>query len=56
VGALRSDLSLEWGGNCKSIQDEPYFQLRPGWAIKLTERVILGELRNRHAFGKGAFA
>jgi peptidoglycan L-alanyl-D-glutamate endopeptidase CwlK len=32
AGALGSDLGLEWGGNWKTIQDEPHFQLRPGWA------------------------
>ena len=29
VGALGMKLGLEWGGNWKTIQDEPHFQLRP---------------------------
>ena len=28
VGVLGADLGLEWGGNWKTIQDEPHFQLR----------------------------
>ncbi len=48
VGALGMDLGLEWGGNWKSIVDQPHFQLRPMWATDLTERQMLAELRLRH--------
>lgn len=47
VGALGMDLGLEWGGNWKSIVDQPHFQLRPMWATDLTERQMLAELRLR---------
>jgi peptidoglycan LD-endopeptidase CwlK len=39
VGVLGADLGLEWGGNWKTIQDEPHFQLRPKWASDLSERI-----------------
>jgi peptidoglycan L-alanyl-D-glutamate endopeptidase CwlK len=47
VGVLGMDLGLEWGGNWKSIVDQPHFQLRPTWAMDLTEREMLAELRKR---------
>jgi peptidoglycan LD-endopeptidase CwlK len=56
VGALGTDLGLEWGGNWKSIQDEPHFQLRPAWAAGLAERDMLAELRTRKESGKGAYS
>src|SRR5215475_4700174 len=37
VGVLGTDLGLEWGGNWKTIVDEPHFQLRPKWAADLSE-------------------
>lgn len=48
VGALGTDLGLEWGGNWKTIIDQPHFQLRPMWATDLTEKQMLAELRLRH--------
>ncbi len=56
IGALGSDLGLEWGGNWISIKDEPHFQLRPGWARGMKERDMLAELRTRKAAGKDFFA
>ena len=56
VGVLGMDLGLEWGGNWKTIQDEPHFQLRPKWAGDLSERDMLAELRSRKELGKGAYA
>jgi peptidoglycan L-alanyl-D-glutamate endopeptidase CwlK len=56
VGALGTDLGLEWGGNWKSIQDEPHFQLRPGWAADLSEPDMLAELRKRKDSGKDFYA
>jgi peptidoglycan L-alanyl-D-glutamate endopeptidase CwlK len=56
VGALGMDLGLEWGGNWKSIQDEPHFQLRPAWAGDMGERDMLAELRNRKESGKDFYA
>ena len=56
VGAIGMKLGLEWGGNWKTIQDEPHFQLRPAWAREMSERDMLAELRARRAVGKSAFA
>jgi len=56
VGAIGMKLGLEWGGNWKSIQDEPHFQLRPAWARNLSEREMLAELRARRERGQSAFA
>lgn len=47
VGVLGADLGLEWGGNWKTLVDQPHFQLRPQWADNLTERQMLAELRAR---------
>jgi peptidoglycan L-alanyl-D-glutamate endopeptidase CwlK len=55
VGALGMELGLEWGGNWKTIVDEPHFQLRPKWAADLNERDTLAELRARKDSGKGAY-
>lgn len=56
VGALGLKLGLEWGGNWKTIQDEPHFQLRPKWAREMSERDMLAELRARRERGQSAFA
>ena len=55
VGALGTDIGLEWGGNWKSIQDEPHFQLRPRWASDLSERDMLAELRERKDSRKAVY-
>ena len=56
VGALGLKLGLEWGGNWKTIQDEPHFQLRPAWAREMSERDMLAELRRRNSQGIAVFA
>lgn len=56
VGTLGVELGLEWGGNWRTIVDQPHFQLRPDWAAGLTERQMLAELRDRVAAGIDAFA
>ena len=56
VGALGMDLGLEWGGNWKSIVDQPHFQLRPEWAQPLSEKDMLAELRDRAETGKPFYA
>ena len=55
VGALGIKLGLEWGGNWKTIQDEPHFQLRPAWAREMNERDMLAELRRRNSQGAAGF-
>lgn len=49
VGALGMDMGLEWGGNWKTLVDQPHFQLRPAWAADLTEKQMLAGLRDRVA-------
>jgi peptidoglycan LD-endopeptidase CwlK len=56
IGALGTNLGLEWGGNWTSIKDEPHFQLRPTWAGGMKEKDMLAELRTRKASGKDFFA
>jgi len=56
VGVLGMDLGLEWGGNWKTIVDQPHFQLRPKWAGDMKESVMLAELRARKDLRKGAYA
>ena len=56
VGALGKQLGLEWGGDWKSLQDEPHFELRPPWAREMSEGAMLAELRARRAASKEVFA
>ncbi len=56
VGALGEELGLEWGGNWMTLVDQPHFQLRPQWAVDLTERQMLTELRARFLAGVDAYA
>ena len=56
VGAIGMKLGLEWGGNWKTIVDQPHYQLRPAWAKDLTESQMLAELRARRESGKAVYA
>jgi peptidoglycan L-alanyl-D-glutamate endopeptidase CwlK len=57
VGALGSDLGLEWGGDWRrTIRDDPHFQLRPRWATDLSEREMVAELRRRKDAEKDVYA
>ena len=56
VGVIGMDLGLEWGGNWKSLVDQPHFQLRPGWAAALSEKQMLAGLRNRVAESRPVYA
>lgn len=56
VGVLGMDIGLEWGGNWKSIVDQPHFQLRPSWAADMNERDMLAELRERTGTSSPIFA
>lgn len=55
VGVLGVDLGLEWGGNWKTIVDQPHYQLRPTWALDLPERQMLAELRVRRERGQAIY-
>lgn len=52
VGAIGTEIGLEWGGNWKNRVDEPHFQLRPAWADDMGESDMLAELRKRKDLGK----
>lgn len=56
VGVLGMDMGLEWGGNWKTIVDQPHFQLRPSWANSLSEKAMLAELRVRNVRGMPVYA
>jgi peptidoglycan L-alanyl-D-glutamate endopeptidase CwlK len=56
VGQIGKDLGLEWGGDWKTIQDEPHFQLRPEWASDMREGDMLAQLRSRKDEGTDFFA
>lgn len=56
VGVLGMDLGLEWGGNWTSVVDQPHFQLRPAWALSMTEKEMLVGLRQRVADNTPVFA
>jgi peptidoglycan L-alanyl-D-glutamate endopeptidase CwlK len=56
VGALGMELGLEWGGNWTTIVDQPHFQLRPLWALDITESQMLAKLRERVATGQPIYA
>ncbi|MFL9610604.1 M15 family metallopeptidase [Methylobacillus sp. Pita2] len=56
AGVLGEELGLEWGGNWKTIVDQPHFQLRPVWALNLPERQMLAEFRQRLSAGTAVFA
>lgn len=56
VGVIGMDLGLEWGGNWKTIVDQPHFQLRPVWAMDMTEKQMLAALRGRVDNGRPVYA
>lgn len=56
VGVLGTELGLEWGGNWKTIVDQPHFQLRPQWAGDMPEKQMLAELRTRTDSGTAIYA
>ncbi len=55
VAVLGKQLGLSWGGDWKSIQDEPHYELRPAWASDLSEDAMLAQLRARREAGNTAF-
>ena len=56
VGQIGKSLGLAWGGDWKTIQDEPHFELRPVWAKELSESNMLAELRKRKDTGESFLA
>lgn len=56
AGAIGKDLGLKWGGDFKSIQDQPHFEVRPHWANNIPNTAMLAELRRRKEVGTDALA
>ena len=56
VGNLGKAIGLEWGGDWKSIVDEPHFEVVPKWASSLFEPARLAEYRARKGRGMDLFA
>ena len=56
VGNLGKAIGLEWGGDWKSIVDEPHFEVVPKWAGSLFEPARLAEYRARKERGMDLFA
>jgi peptidoglycan L-alanyl-D-glutamate endopeptidase CwlK len=56
LGALGTELGLDWGGNWTSIKDEPHYELRPAWADEMKENDMLAELRERKDSGTDPYA
>ena len=56
VAVLGKQLGLSWGGDWKSITDEPHYELRPHWATNMPEDAMLAELRQRVANKQDLFA
>ena len=56
VGNLGKAIGLEWGGDWKSIVDEPHFEVVPKWAASLFEPARLAEYRARKGRGVDLFA
>jgi peptidoglycan L-alanyl-D-glutamate endopeptidase CwlK len=58
VGELGGNLGLEWGGKSKSANHLPrfgHFELRPDWALDMSENGMLIELQARKQAGKAVF-
>ena len=52
AGAIGKSLGLSWGGDWKTFQDQPHYELRPAWAANLSESAMLTEFRRRVAGGE----
>lgn len=55
LGQIGKSIGLHWGGDWKSFQDQPHFELHPPWAENMSENQMLAELRRRHDNGIDAF-
>lgn len=56
LGVLGEELGLFWGGRWKGFYDGAHFQLRPTWALDMSESEMLSELRKRKENGTHAYA
>lgn len=51
LGVLGEEIGLEWGGRWKSFPDASHFQLRPAWAVGMTQAAMLARLRSENPDG-----
>jgi len=56
AGTIGVSLGLDWGGNWKTIEDQPHFELRPSWAADRSESDMLAQLRSRKDSGQAVYA
>lgn len=56
LGVLGEELGLFWGGRWKGFYDGAHYQLRPKWALDMTESEMLSELRKRKENGTHVYA
>ncbi|WP_395753694.1 M15 family metallopeptidase [Prosthecobacter sp.] len=56
AAVLGKQLGLTWGGDFHSNVDKPHYELRPHWAVGMSESSMLAELRKRVAAKKDLFA
>lgn len=56
AGVIGKELGLHWGGDFKTIKDEPHFELRPTWAKDSSNSAMLSELRRRKEVGTDALS
>jgi peptidoglycan LD-endopeptidase CwlK len=51
IAPIGRAMGLSWGGDWRSFQDEPHWQLRPEWSKGMSESAMLAGLRARKAKG-----
>ena len=56
AGTLASDIGLTWGGHWISSKDKPHYELRPDWALDLSESQMIDELARRQLAAIDPFA
>lgn len=56
VGTLAGDIGLTWGGHWITSQDKPHYELRPDWAVDLSESQMIDELARRQLAAMDLFA
>lgn len=52
ISTLAPPFGLSWGGNWTNPVDQPHYELRPSWAVDMSEKDMLSELRRRWARGE----
>lgn len=56
TGTLADGIGLTWGGHWMTSKDKPHYELRPSWAVDLSESKMIDELARRQTAGIDLFA